>query len=130
MIKDDVGVSEREVRDDRINVQNVSLAYLVEMNESRANLFTALKYFRKDVPKSHFESFLSSFTKFYDLSSTILEEDHKMLMEDIDHWLELVNPFNIEDMKKGIKLSKDLQRTLEEESMFPLFAVPIRPPYV
>jgi hypothetical protein len=119
----------QEIPQDNVNIHSVMVAYFVEMNESRADLFSSLKLGKQDVPR-FFEAFLKAFKKFFDFTSGILDTKDKDLKDDINDWFNKVKVNDIKGKEKGIKLSRDYQQLLDTKNIFPLFEVPITPPYI
>jgi hypothetical protein len=119
----------QEIPQDNVNIHSVMVAYFVEMNESRADLFSSLKLGKQDVPR-FFEAFLKAFKKFFDFTSGILDTKDKGLKDDINDWFNKVKVNDVKGKENGIKLSRDYQQLLDTKNIFPLFEVPITPPYI
>jgi hypothetical protein len=120
----------REVREGRVNIQNVIGAYLIELVEARAYYITSYK--TTDTP-SDFKSFFIAFNKFFHFCESAVDlsdEVQKKTREEIDEWFKKINMGNPTDRIKGVNLSVDFQRIVEEQDILSLFEETIVPPYL
>jgi len=121
--------STREAISEHAYVQNILYSYLVELIEYRAGIQSAMKM-GKDAP-TYFENFLLSFTKLYELCSSMLNTPaHLSLKAKIEKWIRMCDPTNKQSKTEGIELSLQFQHVLERERVFTLFEEPIAPPYI
>ena len=116
----------KEIRESELNIQNVIALYLISMVESRADLFTAIKM-NSETP-IHFKEFFLSFNKLYSISNTLLEKNTE-LKKDIREWFLECNIRDKRSKEVGIRLSEELQKFIDDESLFPIFEEMIIPPY-
>jgi len=112
---------ETEPRGSRVELLNVIATYLIELNEHRAELYTALKTGR--VTPSSKSNFFKSFKRFYDMTADIVTDDK--LLTEIEDWFD---NYNDKKLMRGIELSREHQKQLE--SIFPIFQMRIKPPYI
>lgn len=119
---------EVEALETRRYIQNLIISYLIELNESRGELYLAMK-FGKDSP-SYIQEFLGNFRKFFDLFSRLVNEVNPDLKEQIETWFNNTDKFNEQKKKEGIDLSIKFQSILEDEGVFQLFEESITPPFM
>jgi hypothetical protein len=114
--------ADKEVQDNRLNIYNLVLSYVVEMNENRSHLYVA-----SGVTPQVYRAFLGSFYKLYTFGRTVLTE--KLRNEIAEYFNN--NPSRTDHLgKKGIILSLALQKELEDQRMITLYEETIVPPFI
>ncbi len=112
-----------ELVEGRIRILNLIATYLIELNEYRAEIYTALKFSK--ITPSIKQNFFKSFRRFYDITSGVVEDED--LKADVEKWFQY---YTDEDINTGIELSLKYQKALEKRGIFPVFQMKITPPYL
>ena len=113
----------------RLTPQGIVAAYLVELNEYRSDLFSALKMGAL-TPKVVLD-FVRTFRKFFDITSIVVTDGG--LKSAINKWFEGINAkalSNISYMQQGVNLSILYQDAISASGIFIFFSEPIVPPFL
>ena len=113
----------------RLTPQGIVAAYLVELNEYRSDLFSALKM-GSLTPKVVLD-FVRTFRKFFDITSIVISDGG--LKSTINKWFEGINAktlSNISYMQQGVELSVLYQDAISASGIFIFFSEPIVPPFL
>lgn len=114
-----------EAQEGKINIYNVVLAYVVEMNEHRSQLYTS-DQMTGMTPKP-FKEFITAFFKLFTFTQSMLPEE---LRDEIHFYFNNDPRRNDATGKHGIKLSLKMQRELENQRMITLYEETIVPPFI
>ena len=115
----------KELKENEIQILNLIAGYLVELNEHRAELYTALK-FNKVTPTIKY-NFFKSFKRFYDMTASLTAASDGSLNKEIEAWFKT---YNDNKLSKGIELSLKHQEQIERCGVFTFFKIKIKPPYI
>ena len=120
----------REVREGRVNIQNVIGAYLIELVEARAYYITSMKTTDSPIDFKYFFIAFNKFFHFCESAVDLSDPKQQKLRTEIDNWFKLINMDKSLDRLKGLQLSVDFQRLVEEQDILSLFEETIVPPYL
>ena len=116
-----------EAQESRINIYNVVLSYVIEMNEHRAEIYSASQG-QAGVTPMKFQDFIRTFYKLFKFTKSMLPDN---LKKEIDLYFS-TNPKATDYPKgiNGIALSEKMQKELENQRMITLYEETIVPPFV
>lgn len=114
-----------EAQEGKINIYNVVLAYVVEMNEHRSQLFSSDQMV--GITPKPFKEFITAFFKLFTFTQSMLPVS---LREEITKYFDSDPRKNDAGGKRGIKLSLKMQRELENQRMITLYEETIVPPFI
>ncbi len=121
----DNGPRSSETQDSKINVFNVVLSYVIEMNEYRSELFTTVEM--TGVTPAAYKDFIRTFFKLFTLTQSMLPVE---LRAELDRYFRNDPKKTDGQGKKGIELSRKMQKELEDQRMITLYEETIVPPFV